>query len=98
MRFNHFDVSAFFISVLGFQVDLGLLHKQVSERGLDSINESSCRFAMLFYRCIHKLSIHCFMQYWSLKYGSGSFYVSTEQCVASKIGQIKLPTSFATPS
>lgn len=31
-------------------------------------------------------------------YGSGSFYVSTEQCVASKIGQIKLPTSFATPS
>jgi hypothetical protein len=33
------------------QVDLGLLYRQVTECGMSCIDESRCRYAMLFYRC-----------------------------------------------
>lgn len=39
-----------FLIIIHVQVDLGSLHKRVSERGLTCIDESSCRYAMLFYR------------------------------------------------
>ena len=44
--------SSFLVTRSYFQVDLGLLYKQVTECGMSCIDESRCRYAMLFYRCL----------------------------------------------